>query len=78
MSKLSPFLEGVMSLLFLTPSINTAQAKYIQPTKFKEVAIKPKSTESAWIEVGMLMRQTAIADINGLPNEQRQTLEKLL
>lgn len=78
MSKLSPFLEGVMSVLVLMPSLTHASPKYIEEEKLEIKKITALSTHEPWIEVGLNMRSVASANIEGLNENQKHKLEPLL
>lgn len=59
MSKLSPFLEGMLSAFILLPSVASAKANYIEPTDSNLQAIDTLSTHQPFIEVGLIMEQVA-------------------
>ena len=78
MSKLSPFLEGVMSVLVLMPSLTHASPKYIEEEKLEIKKVTALSTHEPWIEVGLNMRSVADSNIEGLNENQKHRLESLL
>ncbi|AWY19951.1 hypothetical protein [Moraxella bovis] len=59
MSKLSPFLEGVLSAFILLPSAVSAKPNYIEPTDSNLQTIDALSTHQPFIEVGLIMEQVA-------------------
>lgn len=50
MSKLSPFLEGVLSAMVLLPSTSAAEPRYIRPTKME---LQPNDIAQDWQVVGV-------------------------
>lgn len=78
MSKLSPFLEGVMSVLVLMPSLTHASPKYIAEEKLEIKKVTELSSHEPWIEVGLHMRSVAGSNIKGLNESQQHQLEPLL
>lgn len=78
MSKLSPFLEGVMSVLVMMPSLTHASPKYIEEEKIEVKKITALSSHGPWIEIGMNMRSVANSSIISLEPKQKQKLEPLL
>lgn len=78
MSKLSPFLEGIMSVLVLMPSLTHASPKYIEEEKLEIKKVTALSSHEPWIEVGINMRSVAKSNLEGLNESQKQKLEPLL
>ena len=78
MSKLSPFLEGIMSALVLMPSLTHASPKYIEEEKLEIKEVTALSSHEPWIEVGLNMRDVANSNIEGLSEYQKYKLEPLL
>lgn len=78
MSKLSPFLEGIMSVLVLMPSLTHASPKYIEEEKLEIKKITALSSHEPWIEVGINMRSVANSSIESLSEEKKYKLEPLL
>lgn len=78
MSKLSPFLEGVMSVLVMMPSLTHASPKYIEEEKLEIKKINDLSSYEPWVEIGMNMRSVANSEVNNLEPKQKQKLEPLL
>lgn len=78
MTKLSPFLEGVMSVLVMMPSLTHASPKYIEEEELKIKKISALSSHEPWIEVGMSMRHVASSNLENLNEKQKQKLEPLL
>lgn len=59
MNKLSPFLEGMLSVFVLLPTSVSAKSHYIEPTDSNLQAIDTISTHQPFVEVGLIMEQVA-------------------
>lgn len=57
MSKLSPFLEGMLSAFVLLPSAVSAKPNQISPSETHLQDIKPLTTSQPFAEVALAMEQ---------------------
>ena len=78
MGKLSPFIEGALSMVVLMPSITYASPRFIDLPKQNTTRVEAVTPSQPWVEVGMNMRQVAKKRMQNLDNWQRGELEVLL
>lgn len=59
MSKLSPFLEGMLSVFLLVPGVSTAKPNYVTPAEITKKPIEQLTAHQPFVEVGLLMQHAA-------------------
>lgn len=78
MSKLSPFVEGALSMLVMMPPVTYASPKFIDVPKPNITKVDAVTPSEPWVRVGSSMREIAKKQIQSLDDAQKQELEALL